>query len=921
MFRKKVMKLRDVLLFDALILAVIGALLFLIETRVTEETQKENLIRRLSSITTTFSKSYEETQDVTRLYDDSQMSKASSLAYRLDHEPDFVINEDTLRLYQVDGIVVGAIPHQEIGYRYYTAVTSSGENVTIQKSSAELDVILNNIYTDNRVLQRVVSLDDMFFIVTSSSGNIVYYPEEEFIGQDITALGIKLGDLVENDAKWLRINRKYYYTSSITNRDLDITISCGIKNSAMTTNSHIAVGILYAVICIVFTIIITYSYFSKQEELHRNNSDDITNTLAGRKLAIFSLIALMLIGLTTYYIQTLFSLSMYSISLNNEIGEITANVAEGKYSAEQLRKQYDTSYLTKAQIISDILSVHPELRTKQNLQELSDIFDVEYIMLFNAAGEETLSNSYIKGFVISDDPENQSYVFRQLMYGVPYIVQEPMEDELTATYHQFIGVTLLDENRETDGFMQIAINTSKLETVLDEVSLNRILENSISGTGDDVVAIDTATGKISYSSITGFEDVSALDIGFSEGQIKNRYFGYINLEGTRYYANSFEIESQLVYIIENSRNLFSGRVLITVIAQILCILNMLLFTLYINHRKVEPLSDFNDEQYVDVTTSSGTTKRTLNIISRIMRRNARWNDRTPEEKTGMIIRIVISFFAIVFVIAILFRNVIYTDDTIFGFIVSNRWEKGINVFALTECIIAVFGYILFNNIFNVVTDEIIKLVSPKNETLVRLIKSFVHYVGVLILLYYCLSMFGFDSQALLASAGLLTLIVGLGARDLITDILAGIFIIFENEFQVGDYIELNGYKGRVIEIGIRTTRIVNSYQDVKSINNRNLSNIVNKTRRNSYCDVIINLGFDQDILKAERLLNEHLPEIAKKSPYIISGPSYGGIDDMSGRFMRLSIRTECLERYKFEVRTLVNKEIKILFDENGIKLS
>ncbi|MBR0137957.1 MAG: mechanosensitive ion channel, partial [Erysipelotrichaceae bacterium] len=210
---------------------------------------------------------------------------------------------------------------------------------------------------------------------------------------------------------------------------------------------------------------------------------------------------------------------------------------------------------------------------------------------------------------------------------------------------------------------------------------------------------------------------------------------------------------------------------------------------------------------------------------------------------------------------------------------------------------------------------------PKTETIIRLIRSFFRYIGVLSALYYTLSVFGFDSQTLLASAGLLTLVVGLGAKDLVTDILAGVFIIFENEFQVGDIIEVNGYKGRVLEIGIRTTRILNTVQDVKSVNNRNLTNIVNKTRRNSYCDVIINVPFDQDIKAIEEMLRSELPKLKEKSPYIIDGPNYGGVDDMSTRFMRLSIRTECLEVHKFDVRALVNSEIKELFDQNGFKLS
>ena len=68
-------------------------------------------------------------------------------------------------------------------------------------------------------------------------------------------------------------------------------------------------------------------------------------------------------------------------------------------------------------------------------------------------------------------------------------------------------------------------------------------------------------------------------------------------------------------------------------------------------------------------------------------------------------------------------------------------------------------------------------------------------------------------------------------------------------------------------------------------------------------------------------VRNELPKIKELSPYILDGPNYGGIDDMSGRTMRLSIRTECLESHKFDVRTVVNREIKRLFEENGFKLT
>ena len=345
-----------------------------------------------------------------------------------------------------------------------------------------------------------------------------------------------------------------------------------------------------------------------------------------------------------------------------------------------------------------------------------------------------------------------------------------------------------------------------------------------------------------------------------------------------------------------------------------------MFTVYISSHDVVPLKVVEDDPYVDVIVAGGQQKRSLNIISRMLRERVTWDKKSAEEKTGMIVQIVIGLLAIAGLVLIVLRNVIYTDDSIFGFLMSGKWQKGFNVFAMTEVIFVLFIYLMVSSVLRLCFNEAIKLVTPKSETMLRLLSSFMNYLATIFVIFYCLSLIGFDSESLLASAGILTLVIGLGARDLVTDILAGIFIIFENEFQVGDIIEINGYKGRVIEIGIRTTRLMSTTQDIKSVNNRNLTNIVNKTKKNSYCDVIINIPFDQNIEAIEELLNTELPKIKEMSPYILNGPTYGGIDDMSGRTMRLSIRTEWLEDHKFDVRTVVNREIKRLFEENNFKL-
>ena len=925
--KKKKMSFAEYIGFEMFSLLLIAIVIFAAETRVTERAQLRNLRERLESLTETFNKSYEETLDLSNIYNTSQTDKAQSVAYYLDSTgiDGSVIKDELVQISQVDDIFVAADDYVDYVnndvWIYHRATRQDGSKIVIKTSKEEIDRLLDNIYTQNKVISSIVNLKDLFFIVTTRDGEIVYYPDSSFIGKNITDLGIELSDLSLDNAKWLRLNNQRYYTSSIRNEHLGITISCGIGQTDMTRNSHIAVFILFALISVIYTIVVAYTYFTKQEKQMEHVSESTWRIPFEKKLVVFSLVGLILISGTTYYIQTLFNQYLHAVETTNEKNEIIASLEESSNSVKNLTEIYNQRYLNKAQSISYMLSKSPELRTKEHLKNLSEIHDLQYIMLFDKDGKETLSDSGIFGFEISEDPESQSYAFNVLKNGIPYVIQEAQPDDLTGEYHQFIGVAMENQQGDYDGFLQIAVSPKKLADVIEEASLENTLATTLSGSNDDILVIDSETKRVVYCSLGDMAGATAEEIGLTENQIKPRFFGDININEKRYYADAFSYQDKYIYIITDTALLYSGRLTMTLFASLITLINMAWFTFHVHDREVQNIvREFESNQYVDVRVASGATKRTQNIMTRMLRVPTDWKDKTPEEKTARIVRIVIGMIAIVIIVLFLMRDYLNIQDTIFGFISSNKWERGFNVFALTEVLSFVSLYILAMSLINRLMDLLIAYVSPRNETVLRLAKSFIHYVGFIMMLYYCLALFGFDSRSLLASAGILTLVVGLGAKDLITDILAGLFIIFEREFQVGDIIEVGGFKGRVIEIGIRTTRLINSRDDIKSISNRDLSNIINKTRRNSFVDIQLSVDINQDIVKIESLLREELPKVKELSKNIISGPVYSGIDEMDGRTMVLAIRTECYEQSRFEVRTLVNREIKRIFDDNGLMM-
>ena len=932
MKEKKKISFLHAVAVEILILTVICALLFWAETQVTERATEKKLRERAESISESFMTSYRELHGITDRYKEDIQARADSLAFLIDHSDE--IDADNIMslcgVYDVDALYLvdseEDIPDTVVNTEAYAAETADGRLAVVFKNVEEQEEILAQFEDNNAFRGYSSATSDLYFIFHNKNHYIMVWPEEygDYVFTKVEDVGIDADELNYEKGKWIRILGERYYAVSVLDEENSLTTVCTVSYSDITKNSRIAVGILFAVIALIFTTLVTFSYFARQEEQHAegDGAGAYSRDIVKRKMKIYVMTGLALIAMLAYYVQSLYALSLNSLETSEAKINVQSTLESSDSKKEAIEKVYDRQYLAVARIVSHILSRQPELRTQEDLAALSGIFGTDYIMLFDAEGKETVSDSVIFGFEISDDPEAQSYAFNALKYGVQYIIQEAQENELTGEHSKYIGVSMQNREGEYDGFLQVCISPDDLENVLEEVDLENILNSRVSGSENELLAIDKDTGNIiCYTKDSSLEGQSVYDLGMTSEQITSNYLGYIRLGDEKLFADSFEAAGYYMYMVISRAVLYSGRPTMTVFTVLVCFFGIGLYTYWFRNKSVrDKVTDPENDPYLEVTTADGTQKKALNIVSRVYHIRVEWDNLTPEEKTLGMIRLVFLLIGMSMAVAYMMRNVLYTEDTIFGFITGNRWNKGFNVFAITNVLIFLSMFILVMSVVGALMDMLVSVSSPKTETVMRLTRSFIKYIGVIGAIYYCLSLFGFDSRSLLASAGIMTLIIGLGAQDLITDILAGLFIIFENEFQVGDIIEVAGFKGRVIEIGIRTTRLVNTKQDVKSVNNRNLTRIVNKTRRNSNCDVLISVGFDQDINAIEAMLKEELPKVAEKCPYIISGPTYGGVDDISGGDMVLSIRAECLESRKFEVRTAINKEIKELFDQYGFKL-
>ncbi len=210
--------------------------------------------------------------------------------------------------------------------------------------------------------------------------------------------------------------------------------------------------------------------------------------------------------------------------------------------------------------------------------------------------------------------------------------------------------------------------------------------------------------------------------------------------------------------------------------------------------------------------------------------------------------------------------------------------------------------------------------SNRSVTIGKLFESFIKWVIVIASILFVLGAWGVDTTTLVASAGILTLVIGLGAQSLVADIVAGVFMVFEGEFQVGDIVIINDWRGTVKEIGIRTTKIVDAGGNINIVNNSEITTVINQTQDVSLAKCVIGIEYGESILRVEKIISENLGKIKEDIPAIVDGPYYKGVTNLNSSSVDLLFVAKCKEEDFYQTQRDLNREIKIMFDENDINV-
>lgn len=297
--------------------------------------------------------------------------------------------------------------------------------------------------------------------------------------------------------------------------------------------------------------------------------------------------------------------------------------------------------------------------------------------------------------------------------------------------------------------------------------------------------------------------------------------------------------------------------------------------------------------------------------------------QTPEMRISTYIYRLLLLFCLVILLPTLYLSLNGKADASdlnnLAYVISGHWQKGVNIFAFTSCVFLLCAMYVAVVLLNRILYLVAKVSDMRVETVCLLLKNAIKYICVVVFVYYGLAQFGVDTQTLLASAGIMSLMVSFGAKDLVSDIIAGFFIIFEGTYKVGDFITVGSWYGTVVEIGLRTTK-VRFFSDTKIFNNSSMHDIINADGSVSRMVLTAPISYDADLTEVEAVLEEELPKLMDVIPGLVKPPQYEGVDSLADSSVNLRIVIYVDIAVKFVALRRLTREVKLIFDRHGIEI-
>lgn len=760
---------------------------------------------------------------------------------------------------------------------------------------------------------------------------ILYASEALGTPETLTDLGVTKENLTSETAN-LTIGKKIYAATYEELLIFDRPAKAIVLLNPISNNTYILNCIIIAagfmLVCMASLILWLHwiEDYARDHELTENQKKSWQPVqLRKRSLAIGLNGALLLFLLLIGY-QLLGNLSRITQSNQESLDIMMARLGDSSKLVAATKEEEEDWGIYYAGRIADLYSRVPDTHNAEFLKKANDLIGSEYIMIFDGDGKELLSSNGYVGFTLGDGV-NTEKDFGYLLNGIARVVHEPKKDQFTGKTLQTMGVRMDLGYPDSYGAVILAIDpeitweSAEKQDIANYVRMLTHQENLSFITDND-------SGKVVYASDQDLLDKEPADLGLNLEDLQPISMETFEIAGLKRYGAYNTDDHYHYFFMTDTDNVWGDTLIFSVFSAIYFILVCQLISLYLLGASREDLTELTKDterirEKLKQKPNFAVDQETLEVFREDERGNRSlkewWHDMTPEQKIGQVLKITITLILILLFIILLCKDE-FKDRSVIHFILHGSWKRGLNELAIAAiifCLVSLLALILIKDLLVRILSS---MLNAKGRTVVGLISSLIQYIAIITSVFFCLSYLGFDTSVLVTSASILTLAISLGSKDLVADIMSGIFIIFEGDFHIGDIIEVNGFKGKVIDIGVRSTKLKNSNNDIKIIDNQSVKNVLNKSKEKSWIYINLTISTYQPLDEIEAMLDRELPKISDQIPEIISGPFYFGISEIGYHWIKICIGSTCQQNDVTRLTSVLNNHLYAIFEKNGFRL-
>ena len=211
-----------------------------------------------------------------------------------------------------------------------------------------------------------------------------------------------------------------------------------------------------------------------------------------------------------------------------------------------------------------------------------------------------------------------------------------------------------------------------------------------------------------------------------------------------------------------------------------------------------------------------------------------------------------------------------------------------------------------------------KIDEKRKKTIFNSIRNIIRIFIIAIAILSILEVYGVNTSSIIASLSVIGVVVGLAFQDLIKDFIAGISIVIEGQYRVGDTVKINGFTGEVINVGLKSTKIKAYTGEILILSNHLITEVINYNLSDSLALIDIDVAYESDLEKVEKVLTNLCERLSNELPYLKGQVELLGINSLESSSIRyrMTVVTESMKHYV--VQRQMRKEVKLELDKHKI---